>query len=280
MISAAKTDIRIRIEGQTVQFSHQSEAFAFVAGYHTRCRQSAHAVAEARCLLGWALMELAKAFPGHSMEWLCGRCGIHTSTGRAVIELAEIAADPQTGRLSPSMWEKLQTLTAEWCQENGRDLPNDSDTGEYSVPSILVALGKRKPPPQRGENVARATNPPEQGDAGGTVTDTARSGGVVVAGPVSDPYEDAMKNLGPAPKQRGPKPEFLPDKPAGCVGATQAELPWHLAESARTLADRAAEFERAVERGEVDSDFAHGIQARIDELLTDLASAKAERAGA
>jgi hypothetical protein len=59
------------------------------------------------------------------------------------------------------------------------------------------------------------------------------------------------------------------------VGATQPELPWHLAESARTLADRAAEFEQAVQRGEVDADYAHSIQARIDGLLTDLAAAKA-----
>jgi hypothetical protein len=276
MISTPRTDIRIRIEGQTVQFSHQSEAFAFVAGYHNRVRQSAHAVAEARCLLGWALMELAKAFPGHSMEWLCGRCGVHTSMGRSVIELAEVAADPQTGRLSPSMWEQMQTLTAEWCEQNQRGLPTDPDTGEYSVPSILVALGKRNPP-KTGGNVARATNPPQQGESEPVPTQAAGSGD---ADTLYDPLTDALNDL-PPPRARGPKPHMMPgyvppaERPAGCVGATQPELPWHLAESARTLADRAAEFEQAVQRGEVDADYAHSIQARIDGLLTDLAAAKA-----
>jgi hypothetical protein len=289
MISTPRTDIRIRIEGQTVQFHNEAEAFAFVGGFQVRVGEAARAVAEARCLLGSALIELSRSFPGHSMDWLCKRCGVNRKTGAAAVEFAQVAADPQTGRLSYAIWEQLQILTREWCEQHGRTLPDDSDTGEYSVPSILVALGKREPtapkapksPEQAGIGQSRPSIP-DSGAFGHAGTKAPEQGD---AGSFADPFEEAMNNL-PAPRSRGPKPEFRPgyvppaERPAGCVGATQPELPWHLAESARTLADRAAEFERAVERGEVEPAVAHDIQARIDGLLSDIAAAKAVAGGA
>jgi hypothetical protein len=244
-------DAKVLLDGQLIELSF-SAARAMVQQLAHDSEHHSREEAERAARAGWVMMQFAGDRRYGVFSNLYLKFGVTPQRGKRMRRYAEQFINPSTGTFDGEAWRADRAGRNKAARKKDptpdvRENPNEKDSQSHFV----------------------RQDPNKQDDTAGGV-----------GGRFADPFEEAMNNL-PPPRSRGPKPHMMPgyvppaERPAGCVGATQPELPWHLAESARTLADRAAEFEQAVQRGEVDADYAHSIQARIDGLLTDLAAAKA-----
>jgi len=243
-----------------------------------QAQHSARAEAELVASAGWVMMQFAGDRKYGVYNRLYLRFGVSAQRGKRMRRFAEQFINPDTGCFDEAAWEAERTGALRRQAEAKAAVSNPApsvreDPNEMGDGNFLV---REYPNKQVGSNQSVRVDPNQKGDGNFLVRyDPNKSqGDDRVGGRLADfdPIAAAMAAL-PRPKARAGGP--APSAPAGGVGATQPEVPWHLAESARTLAERAAEFERAVERGEVEPAFAHDIQARIDGLLSDIAAAKA-----
>lgn len=283
--------ILISMDGQQLRFPTEVAACAYVSKLGTQVRESTRANIEAKCMLGWALRQLHEAMPGTSLSSVCRRCGIHQRMGDYAVKFAGLAADPETGRLDLAKWDKLQREAKAWWENRGKKPPRNPDTNECSINAVMIANGLRTPPRSiigaaptlpRGGRIGAHEEPRtgevrsgvlRVGDWSGESREKFRThdlsfgngsgdGGVVVGAEV-DPVEAALGLAAARPRAVAPKP-------AGCVGATQPELPFRLAESARSLAERAEAVERALAMGQVDRAVGQDLQTRLDALLREM----------
>lgn len=258
----------ILIDGVTRLMSYD-QARAMLNEHEARACESLCHEARHLAMAGWIILQIAQDRRYGVFEAIADRLNIHRNRVDRMRRYAEVYVDPATGRFEEDRWYAAVEVARQRADSGERPCKRAAD-GTPSMKAVEEAAGIRHPNPDVRVD-------PNQTPPGGRFVREEPNKSDPFG---DDPFDSALDSLPPAKPRLGPRPEFLPgagstaaaraDIATGCVGATQPDLPWHLAESARTLAERAAVFEAAVARGEIEHAVAHDIQARIDALLHDI----------
>lgn len=258
----------VLLDGRRQTFADRRSFQAYIRAIETEIGDRNIDLARARCRLGWALLEYKKSVGHGNIKDVYREMRINERRGQEVCRFARLCGDPHTGAMIDERYFDYARLAKQDAEARKRSLRLDAD-GNPSVTAVMNAAGATRDSRYAGPQTAPTHTTPPQTNGGEDTKNAVYR--VFRTVPKRGPGAVLDACLAHAPSSAAPATEAAHRAlAAGCVGADQPELPWHLAESARRLAHAAAGLEARLAGGDADRGFALSVQQRIDDLLNEL----------
>lgn len=259
----------IVIDGRDIRLEDRGAVYRYIRELDALGHESDMSLLMNRFRLGSALIQAKKQLGYGNILQLYREIKVHRNTAQHACRLAQRCSDPATGAFDP---ERHRQWTAEIAEQKRtkslqRRVSEASSTQAGGKAQVLCisepASGSASPAPGGGGKAQDVCfSEPRPFDAGGSSVLAA------LASLETSP-RPASRSTAPSPRVGA----------VGAVGATQIELPFHLAETARKLAPLAERVELAVASGLVSAGQAERLQALAEALHAELAAAAGDGVG-